>query len=275
MAPQDILYWSAFETTIAEFYRFLGAEQVLQDVSLAGHQVDVYVEERTTSGSIVRTAVECKFLRRVVRKEVVRRFANIARLLKGAGLIDKAVLVAYSSFTPEGISVARSAGIDLINFRDFEAKVISKSPGSASRIVDSAEKTNIPASFPDLIFVLMPFSEELDDLYIYGIRGCAQKHGLRCKRADEILHDNAAMDEVIDDITRARAIVADVSDHSPNVFYEVGWAHALRRPTILTARQGTELPFDIAHINILLYKNINDLEKKLTPRFEAIARASS
>ena len=50
---------------------------------------------------------------------------------------------------------------------------------------------------------MMPFSEELEDLYFYGIRGCAERHGLRCKRADEIIHDNAIMEEVIDHISEA------------------------------------------------------------------------
>ncbi len=116
----------------------------------------------------------------------------------------------------------------------------------------------------------MPFAEELEDIYLYGIRGSIEKFNLRCKRADEIEHDNVIMNEVIDHIKRARIIVAEVSDHNPNVFYEVGWSHAIERETILIAREGTELPFDIRHINTIFYRRIKDLEDKLSSRIKAI-----
>lgn len=272
MAPQNVAFWSAFETAVAEFYRSLGALNVQQNVNLAGNEVDVYVEERTASGQLVRTAVECKYYQRKVPKDVVLRFATVAKFLRDAGLIDKAVLVAYQGFTPDSFSVAQASDVELRTFADFEVKVSYHRHGAVATIIEAAERRPVPASFPDLVFVLMPFKEELDDLYFYGIRGSAERVGLRCKRADELIHDVAIMREVIDHIQRARVIVAEVSDQNPNVFYEVGWAHALERPTILVAREGASLPFDIAHINIVFYKNIKDLDDKLSERFRNLER---
>lgn len=271
MAPQDVSFWSAFETAVAEFYRRLGADKVQQNVNLGGNEIDVYVEERTASGQTIRTAVECKYYQRKVPKDVVLRFATIARFLRDAGLVDKAVIVAYRGFTADAFSVAQAGGIELQTFQDFETKVSFHSYGAVATIIREAERTPVPDSFPDLVFVLMPFDTALDDLYLYGIRGSAERHGFRCKRADEIIHDNAIMDEVLDHIKRARLIVAEISDHNPNVFYEVGWAHALQRPTILVAREGSKLPFDIAHINTIIYKSIKDLDDKLSRHFQTIA----
>jgi len=270
MAPQDVRFWSAFETAVAEFYRSLGALKVQQNVNLAGNEIDVYVEEQTASGQMVRTAVECKYYQRKVPKDVVLRFATVARFLRDAGLVDKALLVAYRGFTPDAFSVAQASGIELQTFADFETKVTYHVYGAVATIIRAAERKPVPESFPDLVFVLMPFREGLDDLYFYGIRGSAERFGLRCKRADELIHDAAIIEEVIDHIKRARVIVAEVSDHNPNVFYEVGWAHALERPTILVAREGGQLPFDIAHINTVLYKSIKDLDAKLSERFREI-----
>jgi hypothetical protein len=270
MAPQDVRIWSAFETAVAEFYRSLGALKVQQNVNLAGNEVDVYVEERTASGQVVRTAVECKYYQRKVPKDVVLRFATVAKFLRDAGLVDKAVLVSYQGFTPDSFSVAQASGVELRAFADFEAKVSYYIHGAVATIIEAAERKPVPASFPDLVFVLMPFKDELDDLYFYGIRGSAERVGLRCKRADELIHDAEIMQEVIDHIKRARVIVAEVSDHNPNVFYEVGWAHALERPTILVARDGVSLPFDIAHINTVFYKSIKDLDDKLSERFRGL-----
>jgi len=270
MAPQDVRIWSIFETVVAEFYRSLGALKVRQNANLAGNEVDVYVEERTASGQIVRTAVECKYYQRKVPKDVVLRFATVAKFLRDADLVDKAVLVSYQGFTPDSFSVAQATGVELRTFVDFEAKVSYHIYGAVPKIIETAERRPIPVLFPDLVFVLMPFKDELDDLYFYGIRGSAERVGLRCKRADELIHDVAVMQEVIDHIKRARVIVAEVSDHNPNVFYEVGWAHALERPTILVARDGVSLPFDIAHINTVFYKSIKDLDDKLSERFRGL-----
>ena len=68
-------------------------------------------------------------------------------------------------------------------------------------------------------------------------------------------------------------IIAELSDHNPNVFYEVGWAHALNRTTVLLARKGTSLPFDVSHINTISYTSIKDLEEKLTVRLRSLGAA--
>ncbi|GAG37608.1 unnamed protein product, partial [marine sediment metagenome] len=90
-----------------------------------------------------------------------------------------------------------------------------------------------------------------------------------CIRVDEVEHSGPIVEEIVDQIKRCRIIVAEVSDHNPNVFYEVGWAHALEKPTILLARQGTNLPFDIRHVNTIMYKNIHNLEERLMKRLQA------
>ncbi len=273
MPPQSVRGWQTFEAVVAVFYRRLGADKVLQNVSLAGNEVDVYVEERTPSGQTVRTAIECKYYQGKVPKNTVLHFANVAKFLRDSGLIDKAVMASYRGFTPGGFSVAQAGNIELQTFSDLEAKVELHKYGAVATIIQEAEDVPLPDSFPDLVFVLMPFSEELEDLYFYGIRGCAERHGLTCKRADEILHDNEIMKMIVDHITRARLIVAEVSDPNPNVFYEVGWAHALEKPTVLVAREGSSLPFDISHINTVFYKNIKDLDSKLSQRFKSVTES--
>ncbi len=272
MPPQFASWWAAFENSVAGFYRALGASKVQQNINLAGNEIDIYVEEQTPSGQAIRTAIECKYYNRKVPKSVVLQFANVVTLLRNAGLIDKAVMVGHKGFTPNASLVAQIANIELLTFQDVETRVSSYTHGAVPKIIKQAEEIQLPDSFPELVFVIMPFSEKLEDMYLYGIRGCIEKLNLRCKRADELEHDNVIMKEVIDHIKRARIIIAEVSDHNPNVFYEVGWAHALKRETILIAREGTELPFDIRHINTIFYRRIKDLENKLSSRIKAILK---
>ena len=47
MPPQDVSLWNEFENVISEIYRQLGAHKVQQNVNIAGHQIDIYVEELT------------------------------------------------------------------------------------------------------------------------------------------------------------------------------------------------------------------------------------
>src|SRR5256885_16101861 len=70
-----------FERRVAALYRMLGAE-VAHDYSLAGSQIDVFVQERTPSGGLIRTAVECKSYSAPVGIDVVRSLAGLAALLK-------------------------------------------------------------------------------------------------------------------------------------------------------------------------------------------------
>ena len=64
------------------------------------------------------------------------------------------------------------------------------------------------------------------------------------------------MDDVTDSIRTAALIIADVTPDNANVFYEVGYAHAIRKPTILLSdRKRERLPFDISGFRTLFYDN--------------------
>lgn len=289
MAPQYATWWHAFENAVAGFYRELGARSVRQNVNLAGNQVDVLVEEETASGQIVRSIVECKYYKKSVGKDVVVRFGTIAQFLRQAGLIDKAVMVAYQGYTQSASLAAEAANVELLTFQDLEAKLGGfprwtpdvkfslfgpEVRTKIERVVEEAEAQKLPDEFPQTVFVAMPFNEDLEDLYIYGIRRCVEGVGLSCIRVDEVEHSGPIAQEIVDQIKRCRITIAEVSDHNPNVFYEVGWAHALGRPTILLAREGTDLPFDIRHINTIIYKNIHGLEERLTKRLQGLLKGS-
>jgi hypothetical protein len=53
------------------------------------------------------------------------------------------------------------------------------------------------------------------------------------------------------------------------VFYEIGYAHAIGRPTILITRAGETLPFDLQSKNYILYSSIVELREKLAKRLKA------
>jgi hypothetical protein len=61
--------------------------------------------------------------------------------------------------------------------------------------------------------------------------------------------------DIVRGIQEARVVIAEITPANKNVFCEVGYAHALKVPTILLAVKGTELPFDIRGYRCILYEN--------------------
>ena len=54
-------------------------------------------------------------------------------------------------------------------------------------------------------------------------------------------------------IEDANVVIAEITAPIQNVYYEVGYAHALNKPTILLAQRGRELPFDIRSYRVIFY----------------------
>jgi len=61
------------------------------------------------------------------------------------------------------------------------------------------------------------------------------------------------MDQVWAGIRRAKVLVAELTTRNPNVFYELGLAHALRKPVVLVSSNQDDVPFDLQHIRVIYY----------------------
>jgi hypothetical protein len=61
------------------------------------------------------------------------------------------------------------------------------------------------------------------------------------------------LQDIINGLLDSDVVIAEVSPANPNVFYELGYAHALDKPTVLLARRGGELPFDISGYRVIFY----------------------
>lgn len=136
-----------------------------------------------------------------------------------------------------------------------------------------------PASYPvdpRLAFVLMPFADDLTQIYNSIIKPAVEheEFGLVCRRADEIKSNKVIIQDIWKSICEARVVIADLTGQNPNVMYELGIAHTLGKETVLMYRRGGDVgvPFDLAHIRRIEYKNDapggkrleNDLRKTLS-----------
>jgi hypothetical protein len=115
-----------------------------------------------------------------------------------------------------------------------------------------------------LIFVAMPFSSNMYDVFDYGIRGAVKKAGFLCERTDEAFFTGEIMERIKKRIQVAELIIADMTTSNPNVYLEVGLAWGFGKPTILIAQNEQELKFDVQGHKCIYYSLITDLEAKLT-----------
>ena len=88
-------------------------------------------------------------------------------------------------------------------------------------------------------------------------------------RVDEIQHSGVITDLVLKKIRESEFIICDLSGERPNVYYEIGYAHALGKTPIIVRQKGTKLHFDLSVHNAPEYKDMKDLRRILSKRLKA------
>jgi hypothetical protein len=86
---------------------------------------------------------------------------------------------------------------------------------------------------------------------------------LQCIRGDHEMHPGEIVSGIVRDLAESEIAIAVLSEHNPNVFYELGVRHALASRTILMAENPDDVPFDLRTQRMLLYstKNLASTQK--------------
>ena len=133
-------------------------------------------------------------------------------------------------------------------------------------MTNETETSTLPKPF---IFVLMPFDRKFDDIYKFGIRGAANEVGAYAERLDEQIFVEGMLDRMFNQISKADVIVADMTGRNPNVFYEVGYAHALGKIVLLLTQAADDIPFDLKHRQHTVYgDSISTLKSELVTKLQ-------
>jgi len=124
MAKKATKTGKELERRVADAYRAMGACRVEHDVELAGNQIDVYVELKTTHRRFLhRIAVEVKDWSKPVGIDIINDFAKIVKLLRSERLIDEGVIVSAAGFSKPARNAVRTYSIQLLEPADLEAMV--------------------------------------------------------------------------------------------------------------------------------------------------------
>lgn len=114
----------------------------------------------------------------------------------------------------------------------------------------------------DFVFVLTPFHSDFEDAY-FNICETCRSLKLSAMRSDEEYVRTDLLKHIIKCIVEARVVVANIDGRNANVFYELGIAHALNKPTILISKVDSPVPFDVQGQYVILYHSALDLQNKL------------
>jgi len=124
----------------------------------------------------------------------------------------------------------------------------------------------------NLCFVLMPFKKNLEPVYKKIKEVVVLEHGLSCIRADDIYSTGIIIEEIWDKIQEAQVIIADATGRNPNVFYEIGLAHAIGKEVIIITQTMDDVPFDLRHRRVIIYDlgNLEEFGIKLSKTVDAL-----
>lgn len=151
------------------------------------------------------------------------------------------------NFFSDGVLVARVILPFTINGLPTGFVCLSKSDIIISNyeIIEEAPKA----------FVVMQFSQPYNELYTQVIKPICQEFGIESIRGDETFGPGIIIGDIERQVSQSKVVIAEITPSNPNVYYEVGYAHALNKPTILIAEKGASLPFDLSPFRVLQYEN--------------------
>lgn len=107
----------------------------------------------------------------------------------------------------------------------------------------------------DLVFVLMPFNSTWSEsMWQEHVRPVVTGiESLTCVRANDLCGQDVLHDICVS-IAKAKIVIADLTGHNPNVFYELGIAHCRNKRVLLLIQEGNTIPFDLVRFRHIIYK---------------------
>lgn len=122
------------------------------------------------------------------------------------------------------------------------------------------------------IFVAMPFNDDMEDVFIFGIQGPVNVAGYLCERVDMDIFTGDIVSRILERISTASLVIGDLTGANANVYLEIGYAWGKNVPTLLLTRREEDLKFDVKSQRCIIYKNISDLARKLEMDLKCLSK---
>ena len=118
----------------------------------------------------------------------------------------------------------------------------------------------------------MPYSEEFQDVYEFGIYQPVRRCGYICEKVDEASFTGDILQRIRERISEAKLVIADLTTARPNVYLEVGYAWGCGVPVVFLAKEGESLHFDVKTHRCIFYKSIRHLSSQLDKLLSGLPR---
>ena len=102
-----------------------------------------------------------------------------------------------------------------------------------------------------IVFVIMPFKEDI--LALYEKLKADFDNDFTFTNAGDLDNQQNILQDIVEGIYQANIVIADLTGLNPNVFYELGLAHAMNKKVIIITQDLGELPFDIKSYRAIEY----------------------
>jgi hypothetical protein len=124
----------------------------------------------------------------------------------------------------------------------------------------ASEPSQDEGDFEKTCLCITPIGDENSDerqhagfIMSYIIEPAVKEFDLKVIRADQMGKPGMIGKQVVEHILKSRLVIADLSFHNPNVFYELCLRHTTQLPTVQIIRAADKIPFDLNQ-----YRTISD-----------------
>ena len=213
------------------------------DVSVEGMPADFAVTSPDGRLIIIETK-EWK----TISKPLVDDAERQAKLFVTVGGADRAYIVVRE------LASRAAAGPAVVALNELIPALLKTLKSSRARRTAKPKSGRTGKTVKKTVFAAMPFDGHYDDVHAVAMAYAADTVGAKCVRVDREMFSGNIMDTMFKMIKDAVAVIVDLSEAKPNVLYEAGFAHALRKPIIhICSTPLKKLPFDVAQWNTLPY----------------------
>jgi len=147
------------------------------------------------------------------------------------------------AFTPSGVSETQPLPDEALPGTTPPDKIPSAAGPREPRIRE----------FLDTCFVMMPFGSWFDRYYQDIYAPAIKEAGFEPVRVDELFTTGSVVEQIWEQIQKSKVLLADLTGKNANVFYELGLAHAAKKPVVFTSALVEDVPFDLRHLRVIIY----------------------
>lgn len=99
-------------------------------------------------------------------------------------------------------------------------------------------------------------------------------------RADMLSEPGMITSQIIQRIIDDSLVVADLTEHNPNVFYELAIRHAFHKPLVQLIRKGDKIPFDVSgmrtiEVDELDLESVDEAKKEIGRQITALENGTA